>query len=122
MLLWAVLASVAGAPMLVAPIHPVAVKVLIPVCRRVGVAAASSAALRVARTLPGIDLVTGTSSPIASPSARLNRDVTGKVLLKARRGRIIFLSLPRCSLILIHMCTFRGWPHTLLMVVCYAIL
>jgi hypothetical protein len=71
---------------------------------------------------PWIHLVTGTSSLIASLSARSNRDVAGKVLLKARHGRIILLSRPRCSLILIHMCTFHGWPHTLLMVICYAIL
>jgi hypothetical protein len=43
-------------------------------------------------------------------------------LLKAGRGCIIFLSCPGCSLILIHMCTFCGQPHTLLMVICYAIL
>ncbi len=73
MLLWVVLALVVGAPMTVAPIRPVAVTAL-------------------NRTLPGIDLVTGTNSLIASLSARSNRDVARKVLSKARCGRIIFLS------------------------------
>jgi hypothetical protein len=109
--LWVVLALVAGSLTIVAPIHPVAMTVLIAVCRHVGVTAASSATLRVARTLPGIDLVTGTSSLIASPSARSNQDIAGKVLLKAQRGHIIFLSRPGCSLILMHMCTFRGQLH-----------
>jgi hypothetical protein len=66
MSLWVVLASVAGAPTIVAPIHPVAVTLLVAVCRHVGITAASSAALRVTQTRPGIDLVTGTSSLIAS--------------------------------------------------------
>jgi hypothetical protein len=69
--------------MIVAPIHPVAVTVLVTVCCHVGVTATSSAALRVTWTLPVIDLVTRTSSLIASPSARSNRNVVGKVLLKA---------------------------------------
>jgi hypothetical protein len=56
--LWVVLALVAGAPTTVAPICPVAVTVLVTVCRHVDIAAATSAALRAARTLPGIDLVT----------------------------------------------------------------
>jgi hypothetical protein len=112
MLLWVVLALVVGAPMTVAPIRPVAVTALVIACHHIDVAAASSAMLRVNWTLPGIDLVTGTNSLIASLSARSNRDVARKVLSKARRGRIIFLSRPGCSLILIHMCTFCGWPHT----------
>jgi hypothetical protein len=66
MSLWVVLASVEGAPTTVAPIRPVAVTSLVTVCRHVDVAAASSDALRVAQTLPGIDLVTGTNSLIAS--------------------------------------------------------
>jgi hypothetical protein len=83
MSLWVVLALVVGAPMIVAPIHPVAATVLITVCCHVGVAATSSAALRVTWTLPGIDLVTRTSSLIASTSTRSNRNIVGKVLLKA---------------------------------------
>jgi hypothetical protein len=63
--LWVVLAST-----IVAPIRPVAVKVLVAVCHHVGVAPASSAALRVAWTLPGITLVTRTSSLTASLSVR----------------------------------------------------
>ncbi len=90
--LWVVLASVAGALMIVAPIHPVAMTVLFTVCRHVGIAAASSTILRVAQTLPGIDLVTRTSSFITSLSARSNQDIAGKVLLKAQHGCIIFLS------------------------------
>jgi hypothetical protein len=83
MSLWVVVALVVGAPMIVAPIHPVAVTVLITVYRHIGIATTSSAALRVTQALPGIDLVTGTSSLIVSPSVRSNRDVAGKVLLKA---------------------------------------
>jgi hypothetical protein len=83
MSLWVVLALVAGALMIVAPICPVAMTVLVTVYRHVGIAAASSTALRVAWTLPGINLMTATSSLIISPSARSNQDVAGKVLLKA---------------------------------------
>jgi hypothetical protein len=71
--LWVVPALVVGAPTIVAPIRPVAVTVLVAVCHHVGIATTSSSALRVTQTLPGTDLVTRTSSLIASLSARSNR-------------------------------------------------
>jgi hypothetical protein len=52
------------------------VTVLVAVCRHVGIAAASSAALRVTQTLPGITLVTGTSCLTASLSVRSSLHVT----------------------------------------------